>query len=122
MSSATASDPRYLKQDENGKWIVAVGTTIAPAKRGRRPGTPNPNGGRHPSTEPKTRVSLTAEAAGLLAEFAAMVNAERGEATRQDEIASAIIVAYLNSNPYGMLYNAGAIAERIDAAQEAGKP
>ena len=76
--------------------IVAMTTTTAPAKRGRKPGTPNPNGGRHPSTEPKTRVSLTAEAAELLAEFAARVNEARGQATRQDEIASAVIVRYLS--------------------------
>ena len=91
-------------------------TTITPAKRGRKPGTPNPNGGRHPGAAPKTRVSLTAEAAGLLAEFAAMVNAERGEPTRQDEIASAIIVCYLSSNEYGMTHGAAGIARMIDAS------
>ena len=115
-----------LERGESGKFVIqyteeidAMTETTTPAKRGRKPGTPNPNGGRHPSTAPKTRVSLTPEAAGLLAEFAAMVNAERGEATRQDEIASAVIVRYLGAGTAAApaLY----IARMIDAAQEAGK-
>ncbi len=111
-SAATPTPPRPM----NETWTDVT----TPAKRGRKPGTPNPNGGRHPTTEPKTRVKLTAEAAGLLAEFAARVNEARGEATRQDEIASAIIVKYLNgafADP-----DPKEIAARIDYAQEAGTP
>ena len=98
-------------------------TTTTPAKRGRKPGTPNPNGGRHPGAAPKTRVSLTAEAAGLLAEFAARVNEARGEATRQDEIASAIIVRYLGTGTAAAAWLPAAVARDIDHAhaQEAGK-
>ncbi len=123
---AAARDPRYLRhdteaqivtlaQDDSGKWSV-----ITPAKRGRKPGTPNPNGGRHPGAAPKTRVSLTVEAAGLLAEFAARVNEARGEPTRQDEIASAVIVRYLTSAAADLAHYE--IARMIDAAaKEAGK-
>lgn len=102
--------------------VVIVEDAPAPAKRGRKPGTPNPNGGRHPSTAPKTRVSLTADAAALLAEFAQKVNVRRGEATRQDEIASAVIVRYLTEIDPGMKFSASAISGMIDRtnAQEAG--
>ena len=91
-------------------------TTTAPRKRGRKPGTPNPNAGRRPGTAPLKRIDLEADAADWLSLIARMIVNRRGP-TLQDRVASRLIMFIVGDAFAGLSIDQ--LADRIALALDA---